>query len=322
MCKHRYIKVKLIKVGLKNRDLITIERKDNMPWSIIATWGFSLSGVEAASEILESGGSAIDAAEKVARMVEDDVEVDSVGYGGFPNIKGEVELDAAFMDGRDLSIGAVMAIKGFGNPISIAREVMTAPSYNLLADRGAESFAAKEGFHKKDMLTENMKKVWKEKKAELGTGNLGDQGHDTVGIVALDLSGDMSAATSTSGLSLKLEGRVGDSPIPGSGFYVDNEVGGAAATGVGEDIMKGCISFHAVELMRQGYTPQQAAEEAIKRLHNRLGKSGRKVGKMAIVCADNKGNFGGAANHDEFKYAACIDTMPPKLFEVKSVEGL
>lgn len=293
-----------------------------MPWSIIATWEFSLVGVEAASCILKSKGSTLDAVELVARMVEDNVEVDSVGYGGFPNIKGEVELDAAFMDGRDLSIGAVMAIKGFDKPISIARKVMTASSYNLLADRGAESFAAKEGFDKKDMLTEKIKKDWEERKAELEKGNLGDQGHDTVGIVALNFNGDMAAATSTSGLSLKLQGRVGDSPIPGSGFYVDNEVGGAAATGVGEDIMKGCISFHAIELMRQGYTPQQAAEEAMRRLHKRLRKSGRKVGKMAIICADNKGNFGGAANHDEFQYAACTDTMPPKLLGVKTVEGL
>jgi isoaspartyl peptidase/L-asparaginase-like protein (Ntn-hydrolase superfamily) len=293
-----------------------------MHWSVIATWGFSLPGVETARCILESGGSALDAVEQVAKMVEDDLEVDTVGYGGFPNIKGEVELDAAFMDGRDLSIGAVMAIKGFDKPISIARKVMAECPHNLLVDRGAEDFASVKGFEKKDMFTEKIMKAWEERKAELEKGILGDPGHDTVGIVALDFNGDMSAATSTSGLAMKLQGRVGDSPIPGSGFYVDSEVGGAAATGVGEDIMKGCMSFHAVELMRQGYAPQKAAEEAVRRLHKRLVKSGKAAGNMAIVCADNKGNFGAAANHEGFQYAACTDKMPPSKFDVEPLEDL
>ena len=291
-----------------------------MPCSVIATWGFSLAGVETASHILKSRGSALDAVEQVARMVEDDTVVETVGYGGFPNVKGEVELDAAFMDGRDLSIGAVIAIKGFDKPISIARKVMTDCPHNLLVDRGAQDYANLKGFQRKEMLTDKMKKAWEDRKAELEKGNTGDPGHDTVGVVALDFNGDMSVATSTSGLAMKLQGRVGDSPIPGSGFYVDNEVGGAAATGVGEDIMKGCISFHAVELMRQGYAPQMAAEEAVRRLHKRLAKYGKNVGNIAIVCADNKGNFGAAANHEGFQYAVYTDTMPSSKFDVKPLE--
>lgn len=290
-----------------------------MSWLVIATWNFSLKGIEAANDILRNNGSALDAVEQVARMVEDDPDVETVGFGGFPNLNGEVELDAAFMDGRDLSIGAVAGLKGFRHPVSVARKVMTDTPHNFLVGQGAEDFAASKGFSRSIMITDKIRKAWEERKACLEKGRQVELGHDTVGIVALDTNHNMAAATSTSGMAMKLRGRVGDSPLVGSGFYVDNEVGGAAATGLGEDIMKCCTCFVAVELMRQGYNPQEAAEEAVRRTHNRLAKYLEKVGCIAVVCADNKGNLGAAANHEGFTFAAASDKMDPIALSVQPI---
>lgn len=293
-----------------------------MSWSAIATWSFSFKGIETAGGILHKCGSAMDAAELIARMVEDDAGVDTVGFGAIPNIKGEVELDAAFMDGRDLSIGAVAGVKGFKNPVSIARKVMTDTPHNFLIGCGAEDFAALKGCRSGIMNTDRARKIWEQKKSELENGKTPDLGHDTVGIVVMDTSGNMTAATSTSGLAMKYRGRVGDSPLVGSGFYVDNEAGGAAATGVGEDIMRGCTCFYAVELLRQGYTPKQAAEEAVRRIHKRLAGSRKSVGNIAIVCADNKGNFAGAANHKGFSFAAASSDIPSAIYQVQPLSDL
>lgn len=290
-----------------------------MSWVVIATWNFSLPGIEAAGNMLKDNGYCMDAVEKVAKMVEDDPEVDTVGFGGFPNIIGEVELDAAFMDGRDMSIGAVAGLKGFRHPVSVARKVMTDTPHNFLVGQGAEDFAMTNGFQRAVMVTDKMRQAWEKRRAELEKGNPGELGHDTVGIVALDTNGDMASATSTSGMAMKLRGRVGDSPLVGSGFYVDNDIGGASCTGVGEDIMKCCTAFHVVELMRQGYTPQNAAEEAVRRTHSRLARANKNPGNMAIVCADNKGNFGAAANHEGFTYAVASDKVAPVVYEVKSL---
>jgi len=301
----------------------------NMTWSVIATWKFSIDGVKAAGKLIEDGGKSLDAVELVARYVEDDPSVDSVGYGGIPNIEGEVELDAAIMNGEDLSIGVVMGVKGYKNPISIARKVLTDSPHNILIGQGAEEFAARIGFEKTILLTDESIKKWLERKKQLATSskenkgcnkeNCDIYGHDTVGIVALDIFKNMACATSTSGIAMKQRGRVGDSPLVGSGFYVDNYIGGAAATGLGEDIMKGCICFYAVQLMGEGYSPQEAAELAVKKIHYRLFEKNGKVGNIAIVCADNKGNFGGAANHEGFEYAAASDKTLPAIYKVKSV---
>lgn len=290
-----------------------------MTWSIIATWKFSIEGIKAAGELIAGGGKSLDAVEQAARYVEDDPSVDSVGYGGIPNLEGEVELDAAIMNGEDLSIGAVMGVKGYKNPISIARKVLTDTPHNILIGQGAEDFAARNGFEKTILLTDESIKKWIERKRELTTGNKEIIGHDTVGIVALDTFGNMASGTSTSGTGMKYRGRVGDSPLVGSGFYVDNYIGGAAATGVGEDIMKGCTCFYAVQLMGEGCSPQEAAELAIKKLHNRLLEKNGKVGNIAVVCADNKGNFGGASNHEGFEYAAASDKTLPAIYAVKPV---
>lgn len=285
-----------------------------MSWSIIATWEFSLSGVEKGAEVLREGGEALDAIEEAAIIIEDDPEVDSVGYGGLPNIAGEVELDAAIMDGRNLAIGAVGGVKGFRHPISIARKVMTDTPHSLLVGAGAEEFALVSGFERAILLHDKARKVWEEKKKI--------DSHDTVGIVALDTKGNMASGTSTSGLFMKYRGRVGDSPIPGSGFYVDNGVGGAAATGIGEEIMKGCLCFLAIELIAQGYSPQQAAETVLLRHHQRLASGKKEVGDMSIVCMDAKGNFGAATNRDSFEYVIASDQIAPVIRQVEKLKGI
>lgn len=293
-----------------------------MSWAIIATWPFALKGVEKASDIIKESGSALDAVEVVAKAVEADPDVDSVGFGGLPNIAGEVELDAAIMDGRDLSMGAVAGIKGFMHPISIARKVMEKTPYNVLVGRGAEEFAARMGFKNAVLITDKTRKIWEERISEIEKGQSPYEGHDTVGIVALDPKGDMACGTSTSGLFLKYRGRVGDSPLVGSGFYVDNTAGGAAATGMGEDIMKGCTCFYAVELMRQGYSPKDAAEEAVRRIHKRLAETKEHVGDISIVCMDNKGNWGAATNRPEFEFVFASDEVAPAVYKVTRVSGI
>ncbi len=286
-----------------------------MSWMIISTWQFTDTSLKIACKQLSEGNKAIESMKTIAAMVEKDVLVDTVGYGGFPNAEGEVELDAACMNGTTMKIGSIAGVKNYLNAFEIATTVLEKSPHNMLVGIGAENFAQKMGFIKSNLLTDDMKEKWLEK---VNANNMIPEGHDTVGIVALDHYGDMAAGTSTSGLAMKSRGRVGDSPLVGSGFYVDSLVGGAAATGVGEDIMKGCLSFQAVELMRVGMNPQEAAETAIKRHHHRLNQGGVEVGNMAIVCGDRFGRFGGAANHIGFSYAAGNDDVAPDVYHVES----
>jgi isoaspartyl peptidase/L-asparaginase-like protein (Ntn-hydrolase superfamily) len=292
-----------------------------MSWMIIATWKFSAAHFEDACRLLAQGGAAEDAAQRIAVLVEDDPSIDSVGLGGCPNIHGEMELDAAMMNGDDLSIGAVAAIKGIRNPISLARLVMEKSANTLLVGEGAEEFAAAKRLECQIMLTNTSIDLWRKKMMQKRRNSSlkNTQGHDTIGIVVMDISGHMVTATSTSGLALKHRGRVGDSPLVGSGYYVDSHIGGATATGVGEDIMKGCMSFLAVQLMEQGYSPQAAAEAAVLKTHMRLKEHRSRVGQMAIICADNKGGYGGAANHNDFYYVAASEKHPTQVIKVKSI---
>lgn len=292
-----------------------------MAWVTIATWDFSLPGVSAAADLLARGAGAADAAQLIAEYAENDPAVRFVGLGGSPNICGEMELDAAFMDGDSLAIGAVAALKGFRNPIAVARRLMEKSFFSFLVGAGAEDFAAAEGFEREIMLSEASVALWRQRMQQLRQGiplaNV--VGHDTIGIITMDQAGHMAAASSTSGCELKPRGRVGDSPLVGSGYYVDSTVGGAAATGVGEDIMKGCASFLAVQLMQQGLSPRDAAEEAVRRCHRRLQEHQSTVGNIALVCADRLGRFGGAANHPGFVYIAAAENRPVSRCEVEPV---
>ena len=287
-------------------------------WTLIATWGFSYQGICAGADMLRRGGDAESAAECTAIITEDDPAVDSVGFGGWPNINGEMELDAAMMRGRDMALGCVLGIRNFKNPVSVARLIMNRCKYNVLAGQGVEDFAQSMGCRRADMLSEDARHRWEMRLREMQAEQPEELSHDTIGVLALDQAGDIVAATSTSGLSMKLRGRVGDSPLVGSGFYADNDAGAAAATGMGEDIMRGCVSFTAVELMRQGLHPKAAAEQAVLRAHRRLAAHGE-VGNIAVVCLDRQGRFGGAANHAGFSYAVAAEGLEAKVVEVEKV---
>lgn len=289
-------------------------------WAVISTWDFSIAGLREAAAMLTAGQNGVDAAESLARAVEDDPAITTVGFGSMPNEKGELELDAAVMRGRDMALGCVLGVKGFQNPVSIARKVMESCPHTVLVGLGAEEFADKHTMRRAIMVNDAARDAWQQKLREREAGAAGLSGHDTVGVVTLDSAGDITAATSTSGLALKLRGRVGDSPLVGSGFYADNDAGAAAATGVGEDIMRGCTCFVAVELMRQGLKPRQAAEEAVRRTHRRLARGGSAVGNIAVVCMNMLGEFGAAANHEGFTYAAASDGLPPAVYEIKAEE--
>lgn len=290
-------------------------------YGIIATWRMALEGISEGAKMLDQGQTADDALETAIRAVEDFEYYKSVGYGGLPNEEMEVELDAAWMDGDTLSIGAVAAIKDYANPVSIARKLSTEPVNNMLVGAGAEKYAHKNGFERKNMLTERAKIHYYNRKKEVEELELKPySGHDTVGMVDLDQFGRMCAATSTSGLFMKRAGRVGDSPISGSGFYVDSEVGGASATGLGEDLMKGCVSYEIVRLMKEGFTPQQACEKTVRSLDRKLKERRGKAGDLSLIAMNNKGEWGCATNIEGFSFAVATEKEEPTVYLVKFKE--
>lgn len=288
-----------------------------MMWGMIATWSMAAEGVKNAAELLDNGKNAGDATEAAIRAVEDAPYYKSVGYGGLPNEEMEVELDAAYMDGDTLSIGAVAAIKDFANPVSIARRLSKESVNNILVGEGAEKFAGKEGFERKNMLTDAAKERYYKRVKEIREQELKPySGHDTVGVACLDAQGTMTAATSTSGLFMKKKGRVGDSPIIGSGFYADSKRGAAAATGLGEDLMKGCISYEIVRLMGEGKHPQEACETAVIRLDEELKSRRGQAGDLSVIAMNDRGQWGAAANIDEFTIVVATEQEEPAVYRV------
>ena len=287
-------------------------------FGIIATWSMALEGFTEAVAMLKEGKDAGDAVETAVGAVEDFEFYKSVGYGGLPNEEMEVELDAAFMDGTTLDVGAVGAIKDFANPVSIARALSKEPVNNFLVGAGAEKYAHRHGFERKNMLTERAKIHYHNRVVETTNTELKPySGHDTVGMVCLDQTGHMTAATSTSGLFMKHAGRVGDSPVSGSGFYVDSEVGGASATGLGEDVMKGCVSYEIVRLMKEGKTPQEACDIAVDHFDAELKKRRGKAGDMSLIAMNNKGEWGVATNIEGFSFAVANENEEPVVYLVK-----
>ena len=273
---------------------------------VISTWKHGLPANEMAWKILSANGKALDAVEQGVRVPEGDPKVTSVGYGGIPDRDGYVTLDACIMDEKG-NAGSVAYVQNFMHPISIARQVMEKTPHVMLVGDGAEKFALDNGFKKENLLTEESKKVWEEWKAKNNytPKKFDKENHDTIGMLALDKKGDMSGACTTSGLSWKYHGRVGDSPIIGAGLFVDNEIGGACATGKGEAVIKICGSMLAVELMRGGKTPQQACEETIKRIaHKQADYKDFQVGVLAV---NKAGQFGAYSLQKGFQYALCVD---------------
>ncbi len=282
-----------------------------MPSMIIATWKPAFPEVCRQIELLIGGASAEDVVEKVCMFVEDDEGDNTVGYGGLPNSSGIVELDAAFMEGRNYTIGGVAALVGYKNPVCVARKVMTDTPHNLLVGGGAAEFAAKINAIRKFMLNEAALKWYMER--VITDSHL--LGHDTIGAIALDTTGHMAVATSTSGISNKMPGRVSDSVLPGCGFMVDDNIGGAVATGVGEEIMKGVLSMRAVDYMRGGMHPQNAANQVISDINLRI----KGLKNMAVLVADNKGNYGGCANHMDFTASIAVQGSQPIILDMNHI---
>lgn len=277
-------------------------KKENKPAIkpiVIATWNVPNSTTEA-WHVLEKSGSALDAVEAGVKKEEADINNQSVGKGGRPDRDGNVTLDACIMD-HNGNCGAVVYMQNVTHAVSVARKVMEDTPHVMLAGVGAEQFAYEKGFPKEKLLTEKSKSEWLEwKKDSKYAPVINIENHDTIGMLAIDEKGNISGACTTSGMAYKMSGRVGDSPIIGSGLFVDNEIGGATATGQGEEIVKTVGSFLVVELMRQGLTPQGACEEAVNRIiKNNPNYKDIQVGYIAL---NKKGETGGYCIHPGFSY--------------------
>lgn len=278
-----------------------------MSYGMIATWEMATAGVEAGAKILADNGAAGDAVETGIKKVEDEPTYKSVGFGGLPNADGVVEMDAAFMNGDTFQIGGVAGIQKVKNAISVARALSHEKFNSFLVGDGATRFAEEAGFEVANMLTPEADATYKKRLADMARGNLSPyDGHDTVGMVALDFRGSMAAGTSTSGLFMKRPGRVGDSPLSGSGFYVDSEVGGACATGLGEDLMKGCLAYEIVRLMKAGVLPQAACDAAVYNFDAELKARYGKAGAFSLIAMNTEGQWGVATNV-EFTFVVATD---------------
>src|SRR5690554_5457100 len=264
---------------------------------VVATWDVKAC-TEAAWDVLLKGSSALDAVEQGCRYEEANVDDQTVGIGGLPDRNGNVTLDACIMDSKG-NYGAVVYLQNILHPISVARKVMEETPHVILAGKGAEAFAIEQGFELIDLLTEKSKEEWVEwKKTSEYKPIINIENHDTIGMLAIDKNGDIAGGCTTSGLAYKMAGRVGDSAIIGSGLYIDNEIGGATASGLGEEVLKTVGSFLIVELMRQGKSPQEACEEAIARI---IKKSPHyKDFQVGFVAVNKKGEIGYYSIHEGF----------------------
>jgi N4-(beta-N-acetylglucosaminyl)-L-asparaginase len=293
---------------------------------VISTWDFGKAANAAAWKILQKGGRALDAVEAGVKVPEADPNNQTVGYGGLPDRDGRVTLDACIMD-ENYNCGSVMALEHIIHAISVARLVMEKTPHVQLVGDGALQFALANGFKKENLLTPESEKAWKEwlktSKYEpvmnienkLYNKDLmqeppvqeppmpgGPDNHDTIGMVAMDANGHCSGACTTSGMAFKMHGRVGDSPIIGAGLYVDNQIGAATSTGVGEEVIRIVGSFLVVELMRQGLKPEAACKKAVERIISRNPVKAKTL-QVGFLALNKKGEYGAYALQKGFTYS-------------------
>jgi len=268
------------------------------------------AAVDTAWQARQEGGDLLTCLEKGLSACELDPNFLAIGLGSLPNQDGELELDASIMDGADLSAGAVCALRGICPAISVAKLVKDRTPHVMLAGDQARRFAISQGIDPINLMTsENVRRYEEWQRSRISAiqeyvHSPTEQHHgDTVTMLAWEEPGHVVAASSTSGLSWKIPGRVGDSPIVGAGIYADDEVGCAGATGLGEELWKACVSFRTVEALRHGMTPQQAAEDSVYQMIRR--QPGATVFPCVVFCMNNKGDFGAATTKGEFPLWIC-----------------
>lgn len=304
--------------GFGNKAFSATNKKANGPL-VLSTWyNQSVTANVAAWKILEAKGTALDAVEAGVQVSENDWGNCCVGLGANPDREGHVTLDASIMNHR-CEIGAVAALERIKSPIHTARLVMEKTPHVMLVGQGAQEFALSQGaVLEKEVLSDHAQKSydeWLEKSEYKPIMNIekqkgprmpdpmesGEFNHDTIGMIAIDAEGNLSGACTTSGMGFKMRGRVGDSPIIGAGLYVDNEVGAATATGQGEEVIRICGSFLVVELMRQGYSPEQACKKAVERIKAKTPRDPKNI-QVGFIAINKKGEYGAYALHDGFDF--------------------
>ncbi|MER2021861.1 MAG: N(4)-(beta-N-acetylglucosaminyl)-L-asparaginase [Stenotrophomonas sp.] len=307
--------------------LPTLQARSASGARVVSTWDFGVGANQVAWKTLSTGGSALDAVEAGARWAESDLCNPTVGRCGNPDRDGVLSLDASIMDG-DGRCGSVAALSDIAHPVSVARRVMEQTPHVMLVGEGAQQFAVQQGFERRKLLTPEAEKAWREWlktaqytpeiNAERRSRPGDSSNHDTLGMLAIDAQGRLAGACTTSGMAWKMHGRVGDSPIIGAGLYVDNEVGAATASGVGEEMIRNAASFLVVELMRQGRSPAEACREAIARVVRKRPEASKTL-QVCFLALNKHGEVGAYALHRGFVYAVCDKDRQDDLRDSASV---
>jgi len=305
----------------KASEILRAETKATIKPIVISTWSFGVQANEAAWKVLSTNGRALDAVESGVKIPEADPKERSVGLGGRPDRDGRVTLDACIMD-ENMNIGSVACLEHIVHPISVARAVMEKTPHVMIVGDGALQFALSQGFKKENLLTPESEKEWKEwlKKSEYKP-QVNIENHDTIGMIAMDMNGNLSGACTTSGMAFKMHGRVGDSPIIGAGLYVDNEVGAATATGHGEEVIRITGCHAVVELMRQGLAPEEACKKAVERIISSAKKRNKPLTELQIgfIAINKNGEHGAFCLQKGFNYAVYSSEIKNQLLDAKSL---
>jgi len=277
----------------------------------ISTWKTTEAN-QKAGQMLDKGEHALDAAVAGVAIEEENPKNTTVGYGGAPDRTGKVTLDACVMNHLG-DCGSVVAVENIVNVARLAKDVMEKTPHVMLSGKGAEEFAISQGYKKTDLLTDQSKKEWKEwLKDQDYRPIINIENHDTIGMLCIDKNNNLSGACTTSGLAYKMKGRVGDSPIIGSGLFIDNKIGGAVATGLGEEVVKTVGSFLVVELMRQGLSPQEACEKAVKRIVSNNSQENKF--QVAYIAMNKKGEVGSYSIEPGFTYMDYVNGENKEIF--------
>ncbi len=287
-----------------NITLLSNPLKDVKKPIIISTWNHGLPANEETWKQLKKGKPVLDAIESGMKIPEADPKIRSVGYGGFPDRDGNVTLDACIMD-HNSDCGSVSFLQGIKHPISVAKKVLEETPHVMLTGEGALQFAKSQGFKEENLLTPESKKDWEKWLEESKYAPvINIENHDTISMLVLDESGNISGACTTSGAAWKMHGRVGDSPIIGAGLFLDNEVGGAAATGLGEAVIRTAGSAMVVELMRQGKSPFDACKEIVERIYKKhQNHKDMPYLQVGFIAVNKKGEYAGYSLRSGFNYA-------------------